>query len=86
MIPLINDLIASVLMALRQPIESYIRLETSDDDTTLVASDGSLVSVIKLFGARQNINGSSNKRPSNLAPVSTGRGLLCRFIFPATRP
>ncbi|MDD3372021.1 MAG: type IV secretion protein IcmB, partial [Alphaproteobacteria bacterium] len=30
-------------------------LETSDDNTTLIASDGSLVSFIKMFGARQII-------------------------------
>ena len=61
MISLINDLIASVLMTLRQPIESYIRLETSDDDTTLVAADGSLVSIVKLFGARQIIGDAESQ-------------------------
>lgn len=55
MIHILDDIFASVLMAARQPIESFIRLETADDDTTLVASDGSLVSFVKLFGARQII-------------------------------
>ncbi|MGE3622365.1 MAG: type IV secretion protein IcmB [Bdellovibrionales bacterium] len=55
MINFINEALAMALVAARQPIESYIRLETADDDTTLVASDGSLVSFVKLHGARQII-------------------------------
>ncbi len=43
------------MTALHQSVESYIRLETADDDTTLVADDGSLVSFVKMFGARQII-------------------------------
>lgn len=43
------------LMASRHPIESFIRLETAEDKTTLVAEDGSLVSYIKVDGSRQII-------------------------------
>ena len=43
------------LMASRHPIESFIRLETAEDETTLVAEDGSLVSYIKVDGSRQII-------------------------------
>lgn len=52
---LVDELIASVMLAVRQPIESFISLETADDPTTLVAVDGSLVSFVKIFGSRQII-------------------------------
>lgn len=39
----------------RQSISSFIRLETADNETTLVAADGSLVSYIKVEGSRQII-------------------------------
>src|ERR1700733_13896209 len=55
MIQFLNDIFAYTLMASRQPIESFIRLETADDETTLVATDGSLISFVKLSGARQII-------------------------------
>lgn len=41
--------------ALKGTIESFIRLETSDDEYTLVAKDSSLVSVLKIDGSRQMI-------------------------------
>jgi intracellular multiplication protein IcmB len=55
MFDLFDNTIASLMMSLRQPVESFIRLETADDQITLVADDGSLVSMVKLFGARQII-------------------------------
>jgi len=39
----------------RQPVESFIRLETSDDETTLVGADGSLISYLRIDGSRQII-------------------------------
>lgn len=41
--------------ALRQSISSFVRLETIDNDTTIAASDGSLVSYLKVDGSRQII-------------------------------
>ncbi len=41
--------------ALRQSISSFIRLETIDSEFTLAASDGSLVSYLKVDGSRQII-------------------------------
>ncbi|MDX2027579.1 MAG: type IV secretion protein IcmB, partial [Alphaproteobacteria bacterium] len=55
MMEIFDRALAATLMALRQPIESFIQLETADDDVTLVAHDGSLVSFIKVFGARKII-------------------------------
>lgn len=40
---------------LRQPIESFIRLETADDKYSIAAEDGSLVSYLKVMGSRQLI-------------------------------
>lgn len=41
--------------ALRQSVSSFIRLETMDNEFTLAASDGSLVSYLKIDGSRQII-------------------------------
>lgn len=45
----------SLLRSVKQPIESFIQLETADDETTLVATDGSLVTFVRIGGARQII-------------------------------
>lgn len=42
-------------IAMKQSLESYIRLETADDEETMAASDGSLVTYIKIDGSRQII-------------------------------
>jgi intracellular multiplication protein IcmB len=55
MVGILDEIFGSVLFGLRQPIESFIRLETSDDERTIVAADGSLVSFIKIHGARAMI-------------------------------
>jgi intracellular multiplication protein IcmB len=41
--------------ALRQSVSSFVRLETADNETTLAASDGSLVTYLKVDGSRQII-------------------------------
>lgn len=41
--------------ALRQSVSSFIRLETVDNEVTVAASDGSLVSYLKVDGSRQII-------------------------------
>lgn len=41
--------------ALRKSVESFIRLETSDDERTLVAEDGSLLTLVRIDGSRQMI-------------------------------
>lgn len=40
---------------LKYAVESFIRLETADDEHTVVAEDGSLVSYLKIDGSRQVI-------------------------------
>ena len=41
--------------ALRKPVESFIQLETSDDAVTFASTDGSLVTLVRIDGARQII-------------------------------
>ncbi len=55
MFEIFDEAAASLMMAFHQPIESFVQLETADDDVTLVANDGSLVSFVKECGARQLI-------------------------------
>lgn len=50
-----RKLIAPFVSAFRQPVESFIRLETADDETTLVSEDGSLVTYLRVDGSRQII-------------------------------
>jgi intracellular multiplication protein IcmB len=53
--PWIYKLLMPFQVALRQTVESFIRLETSDDEVTLVANDGSLISFLRIDGSRQVI-------------------------------
>nr|MBP7252920.1 hypothetical protein [Alphaproteobacteria bacterium] len=55
MMNVFDQILASALMTIRQPVESYIELETAFDEKTLATRDGSLVSYIKVMGARQII-------------------------------
>ena len=50
---LLNRILAPFQIAFKKSLESYIRLETGDDENTMVASDGSLVSYVKIQGSRQ---------------------------------
>ncbi len=55
MLNLFDSFLASALQRVRQTLESFVRLETADDDVTLAAEDGSLVSFLHVQGARQII-------------------------------
>ena len=57
---------------MRQPVESFIRLETADSDTTIVAEDGSLITYIKVEGARQIIGQEEYKHIIEQAVVKIG--------------
>lgn len=46
----IDSILAWFSTELKQTVESYCDLETADDKTTLVARDGSLISVIRVLG------------------------------------
>ncbi len=49
----LDKILAPYQTAMKQTLESYIRLEISDDDQTMVSSDGSLLTYIKIQGSRQ---------------------------------
>lgn len=51
----IDGLLAWFSTELKQTVESYCDLETADDEYTLVARDGSLVSVIRVYGVTRLI-------------------------------
>ncbi|MDP9126794.1 MAG: type IV secretion protein IcmB [Pseudomonadota bacterium] len=55
MMELLDEIFAATLVGMRQPVESYIALETSDGEHNLVAGDGSLIGFIKVSGARRII-------------------------------
>jgi len=86
MFDFLDQSLASIAMAMRQPIESFIQLETADDQTTLVAGDGSLVSFIKLHGARQIIGDAEYQWIIDQATLKLGArfdrpGYAMQFYF-----
>jgi intracellular multiplication protein IcmB len=86
MIRFLNDFFASIYLALRQPLETFIRLETADDEVTLVASDGSLVSYLKIDGAKQLIGDAEFKHIVEQAKIKIGSrldrpGYAIQFYF-----
>lgn len=52
---LLDKILAPFQVAFKQSMETFIRLETADDDITLAAMDGSLVTYVKVDGSRQII-------------------------------
>jgi intracellular multiplication protein IcmB len=52
---LVDKLLAPFQISMKQSLETFIRLETADDETTVVASDGSLITYLKVDGSRQII-------------------------------
>ncbi len=56
----------------KQPIESFIRLETADNETTMVAEDGSLLTYIKVDGSRQIIGQEEYAHILEAATVKLG--------------
>src|SRR3990167_4912539 len=51
----IDSVLAWFSTELKQTVESYCDLETADDPETLVARDGSLLSVVRVFGVTKLI-------------------------------
>ena len=51
----LQKLLAPFQKALRQSVSSFINLETADNETTLVSTDGSLISYVKIEGSKQII-------------------------------
>lgn len=55
LIDILDTLLAWLGSSLKQTTKSYVDLETANDKTTLVASDGSLVTIIRLHGVMELI-------------------------------
>lgn len=49
----IDKILAPFQVAMKKSLESYIRLETADNEEAMVSSDGSLLSYIRIDGSRQ---------------------------------
>lgn len=58
----IDTVLAWISSGLRQSVESYCDLETAENRTTLVARDGSLISVIKIHGSTALIGAEEFER------------------------
>ena len=68
----LDKLLAPFQNAMKQSLETYIRLETADDETTLVASDGSLLTYLRIDGSRQIIGEEEYKRLIEGATLKIG--------------
>ena len=61
-----------IIKAVRQPVESFIRLETSDSETVIAAEDGSLVTYVRVDGSRQIIGDAEYKNIINSSVTKIG--------------
>jgi len=68
----ISKILQPFQKAFRQSVSSFIQLETSDNDTTIVASDGSLVSYVKVEGSRQIIGDEEYKHIVESSTIKMG--------------
>ncbi len=59
---ILDTFLKPFVKALRIPVESFIRIETADDEMTLAAADGSLVTIVRVDGARQIIGAEEYKK------------------------
>ncbi len=69
---LIDKLIAPFQKGLRQSVSSFIRLETRENETTLVSTDGSLVSYVKVEGSKQIIGDEEYENIVALSNIKIG--------------
>jgi intracellular multiplication protein IcmB len=82
-----DRLLAPFAKMAKQPLESFIRLETADDEQTLVAEDGSLVTFFQVDGSRQIIGAAEYERIIEQGVIKLGSrfdrpgyALQCVFI------
>lgn len=86
MIRFFNDFFASIYTALRQPLETFVKLETADDETTMVAADGSLVTFVRIDGAKRLVGDEEFKNIVEQAKIKIGSrldrpGYALQFYF-----
>lgn len=68
----LNKLVLPFQKGFKQSVSSFIKLETSDDETTLAAYDGSLVTVVKLEGSRTMVGEEEYNNIINSAVMKLG--------------
>jgi len=68
----VQKLFAPFQKAFRQSVSSFINLETTDSETTLVSSDGSLISYVKIEGSRQMIGEEEYNNIVESATIKVG--------------
>ena len=68
----LDKLIAPFQKAMKQSVSSFIRLETKENETTLVAADGSLISYVKVEGSKQIIGDDEYNKIITSANVKIG--------------
>lgn len=69
---ILQKIIAPFQKAARQSIASFINLETSDNEFTLVSIDGSLISYIKIEGSRQLVGEEEYRHIVESAVIKMG--------------
>ncbi len=67
-----DKLLAPFQKALKQSVSSFIRLETMENETTLVGTDGSLISYVKVEGSKQIIGDEEYELIVNSANIKIG--------------
>lgn len=68
----LSKLVLPFQKAMRQSVSSFIQLETSDGETSLVAADGSLLSYIKVEGSRTLIGQEEYENLVEAANIKLG--------------
>lgn len=69
---LLEKFLAPFQILMKSTVESYVRLETADDENTFAARDGSLVSVLTVEGSRQIIGEEEYKHLIQSATLKIG--------------
>jgi intracellular multiplication protein IcmB len=72
MVAFFDEIVGGILGGLRQPLESFIQLETADDSQTLATADGSLVTFVRISGARQMIGDAEYEAIVDRATMKLG--------------
>ena len=69
---ILKKLIAPFEVTFKKTLESYVRLETADNETTIVSTDGSLITYLKMEGSRQIIGESEYQKLIESATIKLG--------------
>ncbi len=68
----LDNFLMPMQKAVKQSVSSFIRLETSDNETTLVSSDGSMISYLRVEGCKQLIGDEEFEKIVNASAITVG--------------